>query len=83
MACVQWNQLTLNQLTVCLTPAGCVVFQQYIAIKTLANSLSETISDKDLALSHMRHANKIMVRTPPCFLGLQASELALGWPCFC
>lgn len=34
--------------------------QQYIQLRNLANSLSETISDKDVALSHMRQANKIL-----------------------
>jgi hypothetical protein len=33
---------------------------QYLAVQRLANSLSETIGDKDVALSHMRQANRIL-----------------------
>lgn len=33
---------------------------QYVSLRNLVNSLSETIADKDIALEHMRNANKIL-----------------------
>lgn len=33
---------------------------QYHYMRTLAASLSETIADKDLALTHMRRSNKLL-----------------------